>query len=407
MPEEIHISSPRRKEWPESGLRTNGFKALPFKLFIAKIHERCNLACTYCYMYEMADQSWRGRPIVMADETVEALAERISEHAVAHDLRSVGVTMHGGEPLLAGAQMIDSFARTIRTAVHGTAMVNFRIQTNGLLLDERMLDMLLRNDVRVGVSLDGGMEANDRSRKYRNGNGSYADVAKALNLLRSDRFRAAFSGILCTIDLRNDPVECYEALAEFLPPTIDFMLPHGNWTETPPGLTGRPSSTPYADWLIRLYEHWRANPRRTKIRVFQSIFQLLLGGPSNVDSLGLLPIQFVVVDTDGSLQQVDSLKSAFPGAPETGLNVFDHSFDMALTHPAVIARQMGVSGLCATCQTCEIRDTCGGGLYTHRYRSGSGFLNPSVYCADLLRLITHVRRDMRRELLGTEEPSDE
>jgi uncharacterized protein len=35
--------------------------------------------------------------------------------------------------------------------------------------------------------------------------------------------------------------------------------------------------------------------------------------------------------------------------------------------------------------------TCGGGLYPHRYRSGSGFRHPSVYCADLMRLITHVR----------------
>jgi uncharacterized protein len=32
-----------------------------------------------------------------------------------------------------------------------------------------------------------------------------------------------------------------------------------------------------------------------------------------------------------------------------------------------------------------------GGLYPHRYRRGDGFRNPSVYCTDLMRLITHIK----------------
>ncbi|MEU9838708.1 hypothetical protein AB0C69_05725, partial [Actinomadura sp. NPDC048032] len=37
-------------------------EALPFREFILKIHSRCNLACDYCYVYEMGDQSWRDQP---------------------------------------------------------------------------------------------------------------------------------------------------------------------------------------------------------------------------------------------------------------------------------------------------------------------------------------------------------
>jgi uncharacterized protein len=33
---------------------------------------------------------------------------------------------------------------------------------------------------------------------------------------------------------------------------------------------------------------------------------------------------------------------------------------------------------------------CGGGLYAHRYKSGSGFDNPSVYCEDLRVLVPKV-----------------
>ena len=35
--------------------------------------------------------------------------------------------------------------------------------------------------------------------------------------------------------------------------------------------------------------------------------------------------------------------------------------------------------------------TCGGGLYAHRFGRGNGFDNPSVYCADLARLIVGIR----------------
>ncbi|WP_344056718.1 HEXXH motif domain-containing protein, partial [Microbispora corallina] len=54
---------------------------------------------------------------------------------------------------------------------------------------------------------------------------------------------------------------------------------------------------------------------------------------------------------------------------------------------------------------CPVVDTCGGGLYAHRYREGTGFANPSVYSADLYRLITHVRDriDMRTHTLPIEE----
>jgi uncharacterized protein len=41
---------------------------------------------------------------------------------------------------------------------------------------------------------------------------------------------------------------------------------------------------------------------------------------------------------------------------------------------------------------------CGGGLYPHRYRNGEGFRHPSVYCADLMRVISHVRDRVIRDV---------
>src|SRR5690348_17761475 len=51
--------------------------------------------------------------------------------------------------------------------------MEFILQTNGILIDERFLELFHRYGVRVGVSVDGGREATDRHRRYANVRGSY------------------------------------------------------------------------------------------------------------------------------------------------------------------------------------------------------------------------------------------
>ena len=51
--------------WPlldldPAAMRAAGYKPTPFRQFILKVHSRCNLSCSYCYVYEMADQAGAG-----------------------------------------------------------------------------------------------------------------------------------------------------------------------------------------------------------------------------------------------------------------------------------------------------------------------------------------------------------
>jgi uncharacterized protein len=266
------------------------------------------------------------------------------------------------------------------------AQVGVTVQTNGTLLGRPMLTTLKSLGIGVGVSLDGDAEATGRHRRYANGRNSFGAVAAGLDLLQSPEFEACYNGILCTIDVANDPLSTYEALLKFTPPAVDLLLPHANW-DCPP-----PAGTQHADWLISVFERWYGAPRQeTRIRLFTEIIQLLLGQHSAVEGLGLLPSTLIVVDTDGSVKQLDSLSSAYPGAADTGWNVMSGSFDDVLDHPTTVARQLGADALSAQCQACPVMGICGGGLYPHRFREKEGFRHPSVYCGDLLKLITHVR----------------
>ncbi|MCO1660423.1 FxsB family cyclophane-forming radical SAM/SPASM peptide maturase [Pseudonocardia humida] len=364
----------------------------PFHQFLLKVHSRCDLACDYCYVYTLGDRGWAERPTVMSRRTVEQAAGRIAEHVRAHALPAVGVALHGGEPLLAGLDEIEHCVRTIRRAAGHLTDLRFAVQTNAVRLDAAGVARLRRLGVRIGVSLDGDAAAHDRHRRRRSGTGTHGAVAAALDELRRPDNTPAYAGLLCTVDLANDPVTTYEALVAHDPPQIDFLLPEGNWTAPPPGRVPGAPDAPYGDWLCRVFDRWYDHPvRETSVRLFDDVLNLLLGGRATVTGTGLLPTASIVVQTDGAIDVCDALTATLPGAGATGLSVADDPFDAALAHPLVRERQAGPSALADTCRTCAIVEVCGGGAHTQRWAAGAGFTNPSVYCPDLYRLITHIR----------------
>jgi uncharacterized protein len=325
-------------------------------------------------------------------------ATRIAEHARAHALPRIGVVAHGGEPLLAGPEFFAFLATTLRAALPSGTHVDLYTQTNGTLLDDEILDVLAEHDVRIGVSLDGDPETHDAGRFHSSGRGSHADVERGLELLRAPPHRRLFAGLLCVVDPLSDPVTTYENLLGCDPPAVDLLLPHANWSNPPKRGSGS-SAASYGEWLTTVFDRWYSAPRReTSVRLFEEIIRGVLGRPSRVESIGLSPARLIVVETDGSIEGIDALKSAYDGAAHTGLHVGRDSFDAASWEPHIVARQIGVAALAETCLQCDVRDVCGGGFYPHRYRRGSGFRNPSVYCDDLAMLIRHVHSRVREDL---------
>ena len=275
--------------------------------------------------------------------------------------------------------------------------LDLRIHTNGIQLNPRYLDIFDEFDVKVGISLDGDRAANDRHRLDRKGRSSYDRVLRAVELLHTAQYRHLDLGLLCTVDVANDPVVVHDALTALDPPRIDYLLPHSNWDQPPPRPNG--ASTPYADWLLKIFDRWEQQGRKVPVRTFESVLSTLRGGPSLTEALGLAPSDLAVVETDGSFEQVDSLKTAFDGAPATGLDVFRNTFEEMAAHPGVRARQLGIEGVSQVCRRCPVVKSCGGGLYSHRYSAYREFDNPSVYCTDLRVLIDGIAERVTQRAL--------
>ena len=276
--------------------------------------------------------------------------------------------------------------------------LNLHIHTNGVQLNTRHLDVFKEFGVRVSISLDGDRAANDRHRLDRRKRSSYDRVVRAVQLLSTPEYRHLYSGLLCTVDVANDPVAVHDALVSLAPPRIDYLLPHSTWDSPPPRPDGSP--TAYADWLLKIFDRWDGQGRTVAVRTFESVLSTLRGGPSLTEAMGLAPSDLAVVETDGSFEQADSLKTAYDGAPSTGYDVLRHSFEEFAQHPGVRARQLGLAGVSETCRRCPVIESCGGGLYAHRYSTGRGFDNPSAFCSDLKAFVDGVAERITEHALS-------
>jgi len=370
-------------------------KSVPFDTFVVKIVSRCNLNCSYCYMYNLQDKTYRDQPGVMPTAVAAALGRRITDHLRRHNRRHAHIILHGGEPLLIGKSRFREWMNEVREALGSGIEAWFSLQSNGVLIDDEWIELLASEAVGIGLSVDGPRFWHDRFRVDHAGVGSYDAVVAAIRRLQShSRGPEIFSNVMAVINTDISPDGLFEFWQFLGVRGFDLTLPHANHSH-PPAI-GKLS---YGDWMIRFFDRWfDANQPDRSVRYFDNMLRLLFEYPMSTDNIGGRPVGVVVVETNGGIEPTDAFKCCENGLTKLGLNILHDDFDDLYGIDMVNVLQHGVERLCDTCQECQVRDVCGGGYMPHRYRAGSGFDNPSVYCDDIFRLITHIRARVSAEL---------
>ena len=366
---------------------------------LLKLASRCNLDCGYCYVYNMGDDGWRSQPKRMSLEIAGATASRLAELQAAQGT-PFSVVFHGGEPLLAGAERLAAVCGLMREALPRSCALH--IQTNGVLLSERVLQVCAEHDVGISISLDGPASLHDRHRPDRAGRGSHARVMEAIGRLRGHPAAAIlFTGVLAVVDLASDPAEVYASLKRTGAPRIDFLYRDGNHDALPRGKSSF-MSTEYGDWMCRLLDVYLADSEPVPVRVLDDMLKLLLGGTSRKEGVGLDAYGILVIETDGTVGKNDTLKSAFGRADRfsEAWSVLSDDLRDVVASEAFAAYHHAQLPSCGACLSCPDLKVCGGGMPAHRWSAASGFGNPSVFCADQRRLIDAMRVHLTRNRLA-------
>jgi uncharacterized protein len=327
----------------------------------------------------------------MSIDVLDQAIRRIREHVLAHDLKSISIIFHGGEPLLAGKKFFEYAVPEIKRSLGKVCTVKFGMQSNGVLLDDGWAELLLRLKIGVGISIDGYRDLNDQHRLDHRGQSTYHQVVNAIKILSEPEYAEIKGGLLCVIQPDSDPVELLNWFRRFGRIPVDFLFPHFNHERTPPSAFDQNHGYGYGLWLSRVFDHWWGNDvHEIKIRTFEDLMHLMIGGRHAVESYGLSAVQLAVVQTDGAYEAVDSLKSTYDGAVSTAKNIFADSFNDILGEHLVASRFERFENLSETCQHCRLVKACGGGYVPHRYHPALGFNSPTVYCRDLMFLIEHI-----------------
>ena len=138
------------------------------KALCLHIAHDCNLACQYCFAEE---GEYHGRRALMSFE----VGKKALDFLVANSgtRRNLEVDFFGGEPLMNWnvVKQLVEYGRSIEEA--NNKKFRFTLTTNGVLLNDEILDFVNKEMGNIVLSTDGRKEVHDRMRPFRNGKGSY------------------------------------------------------------------------------------------------------------------------------------------------------------------------------------------------------------------------------------------
>ena len=148
---------------------TKGRLAHPVvKALCLHIAHDCNLRCRYCFAEE---GEYHGRRALMSYEVGCRALDFLIEHSAGR--RNLEVDFFGGEPTM-NFKVVKKLVEYGRSREKETGK-NFRftLTTNGVLLDDEILDFANKEMHNLVLSIDGRKEINDRMRPTASGKGSY------------------------------------------------------------------------------------------------------------------------------------------------------------------------------------------------------------------------------------------
>lgn len=138
------------------------------KALCLHIAHDCNLACRYCFAEE---GEYHGRRALMSFE----VGKKALDFLIANsgNRRNLEVDFFGGEPLMNWevVKQLVEYGRSKEKEYNKN--FRFTMTTNGVLLNDEIMEYCNREMSNVVLSLDGRKEVNDRMRPFRNGKGSY------------------------------------------------------------------------------------------------------------------------------------------------------------------------------------------------------------------------------------------
>lgn len=180
----------------------------------------CNLGCKYCFIENC--QFNNKKEINMQSETIKTAVKKYAEYLNENVLNEGTIIFYGGEPLANWEGLVEA----IELAKKLSSKIKFSMVTNATLLSKEKIEYLAKNEVEVGISIDGPKKLNDKNRIYRSTNNSvYDEVVKKFPMLKAKNAKYGLS-ITVSEDFLKMQDEVLNWLSELGVSSIFYNLYH-------------------------------------------------------------------------------------------------------------------------------------------------------------------------------------
>jgi uncharacterized protein len=370
----------------------------------------CNLNCEYCFYLEKEALFAPGEQYRMPDAVLAAF---INNYVTSQPTPEVAFVWQGGEPTLLG---IDFFKKVIHLQWPFTSRkkISNAIQTNGTLLTDEWCSFLKKNNIMVGISLDGFRESHNRYRRDRAGTGSFDKVMRGLKLMQKHQVDY---NVLASVarDTVKYPLEIYRffrdqgiefiqfaPIVERLPDEVSRT--HGLRLAGPAALDRVAEETrvtpwtvdaeAYGDFLIAIYEEWvRYDVGKIFVMNFEWALNAWIGNASPVCVHAKTCGRSLVMEHNGDVYACDHRVY-----PEYRLgNIMTGSLnDMAEKSERAGFGLAKESALPRWCRECDVLAACQGGCPKHRFAK-TYYDEPGLQylCAGYKKFFLHIRKYLR------------
>lgn len=353
---------------------------------VLKVTERCNINCTYCYMFNMDSGLFKTKPKQMSLETAARVARFLRESTEQVDAETVRIVLHGGEPMIMRPADFERLCQVFVDEMNGRVKLQFSVQTNATLVDDRWIDILQKFRMGIGISLDGDEAVNDARRVDHRGRGTYQrSVAGARRLFAAhERGQVARPAVLCVINPEEHGGATFRHLTNDVGfKWLDFMLPIDTADNMSPEL-----GAAVGRYLGEVYEAWNElGDKSVAIRFFDNFYTFMTGfdrstGVARAKDHGTL---ILTIGSDGTYGPDDTLRIV-----SDELFSFDcrtQSIDAYLSDPRIAAMLRANHTPPEACRDCAWAAYCVGGAnngrIVNRYSAGRGYESRSLLCDGL------------------------
>lgn len=351
---------------------------------IVKPTHSCNLACRYCYIEPRAEQG------MMDTITLENM---INKSLVIHD--AVDFIWHGGEPLLMPLGFYEK-AVELQNKYPQKKVTN-GFQSNGTLVNNKILDFCQANHFNIGFSLDGYLEINNQTRNFRNGKSSFH---RTLEAIKKAQERKLGGGAIVVINKLNidSLTEIYEfAKKESINLKLNPLIKSGKATNHYRDLGIGPQE--YGRALVKLFDQWFIDNSEIKVDPFEDLIgNILTNRPWGCHYSVSCQYSFISMGPQGDIYPC----GRFDGVPGFRLgNINKDDLNEVLNSGKRKEMQQRSSKI-TSCKSCDYIKICNSGCMHNAFMHQGNLFDKDYYCASYKLLFAHISKAVEKELKNAE-----